>query len=268
MKYNSPVLLLLLFLLPLNMAAQTDSTAIRTTVNMVGFGSTNILDTYISQEKFHGEGITFLNLTQKDRNGKKWSTIVQHEANFSLADDRADCSHEMEGNYGIYWGRFRQWMLPHQWTVEAGGLVNGNIGFIYNTNNSNNPAQARLSVNVMPSAIVTRPFSLFRQQFGLRYELDLPLAGVMFSPNYGQSYYELFNRGNYDHNIVPTTFVSAPSFRQQLSIDWHCCRSWSLRLGYLGNYQQAQVNNLKQHVYNHRLMIGVVKRFKTLYYNR
>lgn len=262
------LLAILLLLLCETAMAQTDSTSIRTSVNMVGFGATNILDTYLSQEKFTGPGLTFLNITQKERPGKRWHTIVEQEANFSFADDRAERSEEMEGTYSIYWGRYLTFRLPHEWRLEAGGLLNGNIGFIYNTSNSNNPAQARFSVNVMPSAVVSKPFSLFRQQFSLRYELNLPLAGLMFSPNYGQSYYEIFNRGNYDHNIVPVTFISAPSLRHQFSIDWRAGRSWDLRVGYLGNYQQAKVNDLKQHVYNHRLMIGIVKRFRTVYYKR
>jgi hypothetical protein len=112
----------------------------------------------------------------------------------------------------------------------------------------------------MPSATAAYNFSIGSQHFSARYELNLPLVGVIFSPNYEQSYYEIFCQGNYDQNIVPTTFISAPTFRQVASVDWHFSQRMSLRLGYLGNYLQSNVNNLKSHIYAHRIMIGLTRR--------
>ena len=230
-----------------------------TTANLFGLGSTHILDTYISQEKYSGLGFTYLNIREREKPEKRWGNIIEHELSLSSTEDRSKKTSELEGGYNLYWGRYRQWHLFNdRLKLQAGGLVNAAIGFIYHTTTSNNPAQARLALNVMPAGVATYHLQLWKQHFNLRYELNLPLAGVMFSPNYGQSYYEIFSLGNYDHNIVPTTFVSAPTFRQLFTLDWYANNRIAIRVGYLGNYQQAAVNNLKQHIYVHRIMIGFV----------
>ena len=247
------------------LAQSTDSATVITSSRMLGIGATNILDTYLSDEHFNGIGLSFLATIERQRPYRRLSFLMEHEANLSITRDRAKSNSELEGAYNFYWGMFYRWQFfEDRLTLQAGGVVNASLGFIYNTSNSNNPAQGRAHLNLMPTGVATYRFRLFKKPMVARYEVNLPLAGVMFSPNYGQSYYEIFNRGNYDHNIVATTFVTAPEWRQMLTLDAFLSPSCALRIGYLGNIQQSKVNGLRQHVWTHRFLIGFTKRFSII----
>lgn len=250
-----------------SVAAQTrtDSLRITTVSYMVGTGSSQVLDTYLSAEHFSGQGLSGLFTVERRKPHRRWSTRMEHEVNFSSVSDRSGLREELEGAYNFYWGRLRQWQLPgHRLTLQAGGMGNVSLGFIYNDTNTNNPAQARAHFNLMPTGAAIYRFPLLGLPVTARYELSLPLAGVMFSPNYGQSYYETFAQGNYDGNVRLTTFVSAPEFRQMFTLATPLSPSMALCIGYLGNYQQFHVNHLKQHVYAHRFMIGITRCFSVV----
>ena len=233
----------------------------------VGVGGAGVLDTYLSQEHFSGFGMTFLSDAVRFRPGRRWRFNIQHQANFSSVADRRDDVKMAEGAYNFYWSPERSWQMQGgRLALTAGCAVNAGIGFIWNPGGGNNPANARLHLNIMPTVAADWGFTLWGMRLTAGYRAHLPLVGLMFSPNYGQSYYEIFQRGDYDHNLVPTTFVAAPNFRQALSVDIGLGRTAALRVGYLGDYRQAAVNNLKQHVYSHYFMIGLVRRFKLIRY--
>jgi hypothetical protein len=228
---------------------------------MVGVGQSKILDTYLTPEHFSGTGFTYLYIknTAPTDTLRRWTTTIEHEVDFSKTKDRSGNFSNLEATYNLYLARYYNLQPINHLRLQVGGVANACLGGIYNMTTSNNPAQARASINIMPSATAAYDFNIGSQSFSARYELNLPLIGIMFSPNYGQSYYEIFCQGNYDHNIVPTTFISAPTFRQIISVDWHFSPRMSLSLGYLGNYQQSKVNNLKSHIYAHRIMIGLTR---------
>ena len=247
----------------LTAATTLSAQTVNTSVWQIGAGPTYILDTFLSQEKFSGSGLTLLNTTERQRDDKRWCTIMEHELNMATADDRSGKREELQASYTAFGGALHNWQHG-KLQLQAGAVAALDLGVIYNTSNSNNPAQGRCSLQLMPTGTAAYNLKLWRRPLKLRYEVQLPLAGVMFSPNYGQSYYEIFSLGDYDNNIVQTTFVTAPNMRQQLAADYLVGKNLTLRLGYLGHYQQAKVNNLKSHIYNHRLMIGIVRRFSII----
>ena len=234
---------------------------ITTNAQMLAVGATNILDTYLSPEKYRGTALAYESRTERRREGRAWSRQLIYHGELAFGRNRADNATDMGGLFRFSYGLHRHWTLcGDRLELKAGALAELNMGFLYNTRNGNNPAQARLAVNVAPSAAAAWRFGVGRVRCRALYELAVPMAGVMFSPNYGQSYYEIFSRGNYDRNVVPTTIGCAPSLRQLLALDITLGRS-ALRLGYMGDISQAEVNNLKQHTYNNMFVVGLVRRF-------
>ena len=262
---------LLLAAFPTPLHAQTDST--QTTICwaepvvvpqktwMLGVGPANVLDTYLSAEKHRGTDFRFITQSETTTRWFHVSQILTQQLSLVDAHNRADNGNEIGGNYRLQYALRHNWLAAHRRLhLEAGGGAEANVGFLYNTRNGNNPAQAQAAIQLMPSAAAE--YTFYRKSHSplyLRYEATFPLAGIMFSPNYGQSYYEIFNRGNYDHNIVPTTIASTPSLCHSLTLDFRLWGRW-FRVGYMGDYRQAKVNSLKYHCYSHLLVVGMAKR--------
>lgn len=233
-----------------------------TNAQMISVGASDILDTYLSQEKYTGTELRYISHTVREREQRRWSRLLVHQGGFSYVKSRSGDGSELAGMYTFTYGAHRNWHLyGGRLSLKAGGQADVSAGFLYNTRNSNNPAQARLALNLSPSGGATYRFRLLNHTSSINYEISVPLFGVMFSPNYGQSYYEIFNRGNYDHNVVPTTIICTPSLRQMLTFDFTLRRT-TLRIGWMGDWRQAKVNNLKYHEYSNLFVLGIVRKFK------
>lgn len=242
----------------------TDATRLKERTTMFALGYADILDTYLSQEKYSGSELRFISQTRKYQGHLIHSFVSQ--GSISVTSNRADNNDEVGGRYDFHYHLRYQW-VPYigshsEWQIEVGGGIEAGLGFLYNMSNTNNPVQMQAALNLAPSAATNYKMRFWHRTSMLRYEVSVPAVGVMFSPNYGQSYYEIFSRGNYDHNIVQTTTLDTPSLRHALFFDFPLStRSQSpvLRLGYLGDYRQAKVNNLKYHHYSHLFVIGWTK---------
>lgn len=250
-------------------SAQTDtivSHKVIANARMVSIGATSMLDTYLSQEKFSGTELRYISHTTRTSEGSRWSRVIVHQGYAAFADNHSGNGGEIAAMYDFSYGARYNWSFAlgrNTLDLWAGGIGNVALGFVYNTRGSNNPAQARASLQLGPSVAAAYALKLGRKRLVIGYEASAPLFGVMFSPNYGQSYYEIFSRGNYDRNVVPTTFISTPSLRQTVTADFALGRTM-LRIGYLGDIQQAHVNNIKWHTYTHAFLIGIVRRFKIM----
>ena len=234
--------------------------------NMLMAGAANSLDTYLSPLTYRGTELRFTSQTVHNRPGRNWTYSLTHGLRLARETMRTNDGVRLEGGYDVscswqrkivnrtvgYWGRL---------LVTAGAGVDATVGFRYNAQNSNNPAQAEAAVCFTPAMAADWRFFLVspkrgrRRALGLRYEAAVPLVGMMFSPAFGQSYYEIFSRGNYDHNLCTIWVGNAPSLRQRLLFNFKLLKRHFF-IGYEGDYRQARVNDIKYHRYTNAAVLG------------
>jgi hypothetical protein len=104
-------------------------------------------------------------------------------------------------------------------------------------------------------------FQLWQQELSLRYQANMPLLGIMFSPQFGQSYYEI-GAGYAKGNVCFSQPGNAFSLWQQLTLDIPVGKYVVLRTGYLCDIRQSHVHGIKMHDRSHSFMIGFVKHFR------
>lgn len=234
--------------------------------NMLIIGTANSLDTYLSPLTYRGTELRFTSQVVHNRKERNWTYSLTHGLRLARETMRTNDGVRLEGGYDLscswqrkivnrtvgYWGRLM---------VTAGAGVDATVGFRYNAQNSNNPAQAEATVCFTPAMAADWRFFLVspkrgrRRALGLRYEAAVPLVGMMFSPAFGQSYYEIFSRGNYDHNLCTIWVGNAPSLRQRLLFNFKLLKRHFF-IGYEGDYRQARVNDIKYHRYTNAAVLG------------
>lgn len=234
-------------------------------ITSIGAGRVNQLDTYLSPLEYTGLQAHYLH--QRIQPTSLLDSCVQFSSLYhvegSYTQNQPNKANDMGGSltYDATW--HYRWQLHPAWTLMAGPQLGGTVGFLYNTRNGNNPAQALANVHLSASVAGRYEFRLWHRRFAVSDQMDIPVLGAMFSPNYGQSYYELFSEGNTDHNVCFTTPFNAPTLRNQLCFDFSI-RRFTFRATYLMDIRQSHVNNIKHHSYTHALMLGWVKRFNIL----
>lgn len=223
-------------------------------------GRQNVLDTYLSPYEYTGSTHGTLHRTERPAHfGTGAEKIVmQMSTNFSYDKSPTEDGKIIDLNITLGGGLTHDFRVTPRLRLIAGGLLEGFGGFTYNTRNGNNPAQVRLQADLAATAAAEYDFRCFHRTFRARLQGDMPLVGVMFAPHYGQSYYEILNLGNRDHNVRCTYPGNAPSFRILSTLDIPL-RKITLTVGYHADIRQSYVNDLKRHGWSNQLVLGFVR---------
>ncbi len=248
---------LLLLAFTLLQASLSQAQHARETTLLFGVGRASIYDTYLSPVAYRGP--------QMHMEANTWRTLQRNPAitfqtttriHLAYTHNRVQTANEPDARLSTDLGWSRQWRnaLPHI-DLCLGGLWGLDLGGTYNTQNGNNPAQGRAATRLSVTAGAKYRIPLRRRTLTLQYSAYMPLLGMMFSPQYGQSYYNLFYQGDWDKNIVCTHPGNALSLCQRLTVSVPCKRR-TLTVGYQSTLQQAKPHHLRQHHYTRSFVIG------------
>lgn len=237
---------------------------------MFGVGSSNILDTYLSPYNYTGTDFRIQRETM--RMTTLWRGRVSNQ---SLIDVNGATNKNHARNIDEYAGGIRYgqgWFYnfkggnivnpversQSRFNYAVGLVASGYLGVVYIDRSGNNPAQAKADLMIDVSAMATYDMVIANHHYLWRYQVTAPLMGIAFSPHYGQSYYEAFELGHYDHNVLFAYPGNMPSMRHKLTLDIPI-RRYTLRVGYVAQINQSTFNHLKYHSWTHDLMVGFNK---------
>jgi hypothetical protein len=222
---------------------------------LAGIGKSFLLDTYLSPLRYDGTSMSILHDRVQGTRFFDEKLLLKQQFHIIVASTTNPV-----GNTAEYYGNLNyrlNGLYPiadaDNFRLFLGGGLNTSLGGIYNTRNSNNPGSAKASGNL--DATVMARYNWNR--FTFRWQVSFPLAGVFFSPDFGQSYYEMFELGNNSNTVHFGSFHNQQALRNYFTVDtpvWN----FTVRTGYLGDYYRTDVNSLITRISTHQFMIGLV----------
>jgi hypothetical protein len=223
------------------------------------YGHATELDSYISPIKYGGHAIALAYEAQQATGFSplKWTRQLSLGVDYGY-------THNPAGNHTMHaLMADARWALMHKWNdvltpglqFQLGGETQFRGGVLYNAYNSNNVVSARIHWNVglMGQAIYNTHIK--RLPITVRYQASLPVAGVFFSPDYDEAYYEIY-LGNHSNLAHFGWWGNRFDLDHMLSADLHLGNT-ILRIGYRNRINTSWINNINTRSIAHYIVIGI-----------
>ena len=227
----------------------------------IGSGYSSTYDSYLSPLNYSGWNIGLMGEHMKTSQRMNGRLSTQHlyyleYANMDNPSKSANIYRAcLEYNYGLYY-RFNPIPKLQLW---AGLQTNVFLGGIYNPRNSNNPANAKANLDINLSGMAVYRFHIKRQALQFRYQINLPFLGALFSPEFGQSYYEI-SLGDGTPLVYFAAWHNRFVLRNMLSMELplNFC---TLRLSLVNWLYETRVNELNTQLVSNSIYMGISKYF-------
>lgn len=241
-------------------AQPLDATRFEERAFSLGGGATNLLDTYLSPLRYKGGHVTMVDerFSQTRAASGRWFTqsLFALHGDYTLAAEGRGVT--VGGMVDYSYTCYHRALHRERWQFHIGPQGQLRLGGIYNLRNSNNPAQLKLGINLAASAMAKYRFTLWNVPMQVRLQTDIPLLGVAFAPDYGQSYYEIFYLTQSKGCVHMTSLHNNLSLRTGISYDI-MLRPCTLRLTWKEDLYHWHLGSQQYRMFTHTLMIGYVR---------
>ena len=242
--------------------AQDDSPGHRLLHNavMLGAGASHEFDSYLSPLEYSGYGLKVHAewMRAVGRPSRKLSVHHSFETHFSKTENLVGNANYLSG--GLYYNLayHRRFTPLPRLTLLAGGSLSPYLGLLYSARNGNNPANANASLNLNLSAMALYRLNLGRYPVHLRAQVDIPTIGMLFSPHFGQSYYDIWASGDYSGLVHFASFHNQRGCRMLVTADFPV-GNVTIRAGYSGDFYRREMSGLTAYSVGHAFMIGFAR---------
>ena len=237
---------------------------IKVSCSTYGVGSMNSCDTYLSDQYYYGSGLYYghENLRYAQTSTYMW----KYRTDFNALLGTATCydSYQYTLMLDRTWSGYHTFNKSKNCDILVGPIIEVAGGAIYMPTNSNNPVSAKLRTSLGVSGMLLLRYPMRTKSLTIRMQLDIALIGAAFSPEYGESYYEIFGLGNYDNTIHFTHLGNSSSWKFTAAVDIPLGKKQKnvLRLSLSMKNYYSKINELETSQWGTPLSLGFVK---TLY---
>lgn len=255
-----PLLLFTLAFISVKAGAEVTEPASRpvTSEYRLEIGRGSALSTYLSPLKYSGKYYAFTGQWSKALPANEEHLTMTFNGGAAFRDMMNPArTAQMLGIDGRFsWGMDYRWRLPYNIQVASGGRLDFDGGALYLTRNGNNPVSVLASAGLSLNASASWHFMIGRLPVLLRDEFTLPTLSAFFSPDYGETYFEIYvgNRKGLAHCGWWGNKFGADNL---LSATLDFGRT-ALEVGYRYSISTAWVNQLNTRVISHSFVIGVI----------
>lgn len=243
---------------PASLAQDSDEVARPVaTIFTLDLGGASVRDTYLTPLTYHGThlGLGFSAMQATGFNPEQWVRHLELGVEY-------DNVHNPTGNHTMHgvmvdgrWSLMRRWRHNRGLQLMAGGMIGVRGGAIYNPSNSNNVVSVKAHMGVGLAGAIVYPIHIKRLPITLNWTASIPLIGVTYSPEYDESYYEMYV-GNHSNLVHPAWPGNRLEINSQLAADLHLGNT-ILRVGVRSHIETMHINNLHTGLYNTSLVLGL-----------